>query len=119
MGDGESGGIGRMGLAPVCRGGVYRMAWWVAAFIVALALPAAGQEATAQIRTEIDRLQQSLKDRPVSDPNLPNLDSMIGGSLKAASEALSAGRVYVSLEKLGEASDLLGGGRIVVNKARK
>jgi hypothetical protein len=87
------------------------------ALLVALALPAAGQDAPAQIKSQIERLQQSLKDKPVSDPNLPNVDSMIRDSLKAASEALSAGRLYVSLEKLNEGTDLLGGARIVADKS--
>lgn len=105
-----------MGLAPVGRGGVYRIAWWVLAFIVASALPAAGQDASTQIKTQIERLQQSLKDKPVSDPNLPNVDSTIGGWLKEASEALSAGRIYMSLEKLRGATDLLSGVRNLIDK---
>jgi hypothetical protein len=96
---------------------VHRVAWWAVALFVALALPAAGQDAPSQIKTQIERLQQSLKDKPVSDPNLANLDSMIRDSLKAASEALSAGRLYVSLEKLSEGTDLLGGARIVADKS--
>jgi hypothetical protein len=93
------------------------VAWWAVALFVSLALPAAGQDASSQIKTQIERLQQSLKDKPVSDSNLANLDSMIRDSLKAASEALSAGRLYVSLEKLGEGTDLLGGARIVADKS--
>lgn len=105
-----------MGLATVRRSGVYCMAWWFVLLMVSLAMPAAGQDAAAQIKTHIDRLQQSLKDKPVSDPNLPNVDSTIGGWLKEASEALSAGRIYMSLEKLRDATDLLSGVRNLIDK---
>ena len=116
MSNEESGRISRRGLAPFRRSGVYRSAWWFVVFILSLALPAAGQDASTQIKTQIERLQQSLKEKPVSDPNLPNVDSTIGGWLTEASEALSAGRIYMSLEKLRDATDLLSGVRNLIDK---
>lgn len=92
MTDGESARIVQRGEPSVRRSAGHRVAWWLVGFLVVFAMPSAGQDATSQIKSHIDRLQQSLKDKPVSDPNLPNVDSMIGDSLQAASEALSAGR---------------------------
>ncbi|MBZ5592188.1 MAG: hypothetical protein LAP39_08125 [Acidobacteriia bacterium] len=88
----------------------------IVAFAVIFALPVAGQEAASQIKAEIQRLQQSLKDRPISDPDFPDVNSMIEGELKAAAEALNAAWLYLSLEKLGGAADLLHGARVVADK---
>ncbi len=86
--------------------------------IVALpALPAAGQDASSQIKAEIEELQKSLKDKPLTDPNLADLNSMIQGSLKDATEAIRAGQLYLSLQKLGVAFDLLHGARTVTEKS--
>jgi hypothetical protein len=79
--------------------------------------PATAQDAASQIKTRIGGLQQSLKDKPISDPDLAPVNSMVGDALKAASEALSAGRVYLSLEKLADVSNLLEGARTAQDKA--
>jgi len=92
-------------------------------FLLALAMfgawtsPAAGQEAKSQIKSEIERLQQSLKEKPVSIPGFPDINSMVAGSLSAATEALESGKLYLSLEKLLGAEDLLQGGRLAADKA--
>src|SRR5438445_8951116 len=77
---------------------------------------AAGQEAKSQIKSEIERLQQSLKEKPVSIPGFPDINSMVSGSLNASAEAFDAGKLYLSLEKLLQAEDLLHGARVVADK---
>jgi hypothetical protein len=72
-------------------------------------------DATSQIKAEIERLQQALKDKSVTDPDLPDIDKMLAGGLKGASEALSSGHVYLSLEMLGREWDLYNGARAVVD----
>jgi len=69
------------------------------------------------VKAEIDRLQQSLKAKPVSNPDMPDLSAAIEARLKDAAAALSAGRLYLSLERLGEAEDYLQGLRVVDEKA--
>ena len=69
----------------------------------------------SQIKSEIERLQNSLKDKPVSDPDLPDINKMLTDGLKRVSQALSSGRVYLSLELLGQEWDLYSGARAIVN----
>jgi hypothetical protein len=90
------------------------------ALILTVLLPplAATEDATAsQIKSEIGRLQQSLKDRPISDKDAAQIAGAADGALKAASAALSAGQIYLALEKLGQAEDLLQGARRMDDKA--
>ncbi len=75
------------------------------------------QDVSTQIKAEIERLQQSLQEKPVSNPDLPNFSSMVGGPLNDSSAALAAGRLYLSLERLGQAEDLLQGARFIDEKA--
>ncbi|HUI40673.1 MAG TPA: hypothetical protein VL523_01775 [Terriglobia bacterium] len=91
--------------------------WQILACLACLALPASAQDATSQIKAEIVRLQQSLKTKPASLPDLPRVSTMIGNSLTAAAASLSAGRLYLSLEQLGQATDLLHGVRAYIDKA--
>ena len=81
------------------------------------AKPPAAQDAASQIKGKIESLQRSLKDKSISDPNFAPVNSMAGDSLKAASEALNAGRLYLSLETLAEASNLLQGARVAEDSA--
>jgi hypothetical protein len=55
------------------------------------------QDAAAQTKAEIERLRQSLKDKPVAIPDIPDLNSEIEGNLKGAAYALAAGRLYLRL----------------------
>ena len=90
----------------------------IGSLIVALAFPTAAQNsAPAQIRAEIARLEQSLNDKPISDPDLKNLAPMIPDALKSARQAVNAGKLYLSLEKLGQAEDLLQAARSASEKA--
>jgi hypothetical protein len=77
-----------------------RCFWRVFACFLILVLPAAGQDAVSQIKAEANRLQQSLKDKPVSIAWLPNANSVIDGELKSVKEAADAGRLYLSLLQL-------------------
>jgi len=88
----------------------------VIAAIMALALPAAGQDAASQIRAEAERLQQSLKNKPVSYPDLPDASTIIANGLKEAIQGESAGRLYFSLEKLCQMTDFLYGARAMTDK---
>lgn len=93
------------------QSGHHRRIWQIAAVLGILAWPAAGQDAASQIKAEAQRLERSLKAKPITDPDFPNANSMIEGDLKAVAEALSAGSLYLSLERLGRASDFLQGAR--------
>jgi len=83
----------------------------------ALTSLASGQNPKAQIRAEIERLQRSLQEKPISIPDLADINSTVAGSLKEAAAGLDAGKLYLSLEKLLDAEDLLQGARVAVDKA--
>ncbi len=86
-------------------------------FLVTIAaLPAAGGNAASQIRSEVERLQQSIKDKPIVFPEFPQAADMVNDSLKAALANLSAGRLFLSLQDLGRAEDLLSGLRLTIEK---
>ena len=90
----------------------------ILALLVPLALPSPAQTPlSSQIKAEIARLEQSLKDKPISDPDLKNVAPMISDALKSAQAAADAGQLYLSLEKLGQAEDLLQGARSAANRA--
>ena len=78
---------------------------------------AAQAAAASQIKAEIGRLQKSLNDRPVADKDLADLSKMVTGTLKAANDAANSGQIYLALEKLGQAEDLLQGARRAASKA--
>lgn len=98
----------------------------VAAFFLVSTLAASAQDASSQdvstkvvsskIKAEIERLQQSLKDKPIVNADMPELGSMIAGPLKDASAAVAAGHLYLSLERLGQAEDLLQAARFIDEK---
>jgi len=79
--------------------------------------PVAQDSATSQIRTEIARLQRSIQDKPVTDKDFAPIATMAQDALEAASAALSSGQMYLALEKLGQAEDLLQGARSGADKA--
>src|SRR5689334_11254074 len=64
---------------------------------------------TALIQREIARVRESLKAHPVADKDFATVSSMTDDALKAATEALKAGHVYLSLMQLDQAEGLLGG----------
>src|SRR5580765_5862002 len=67
--------------------------------------------AQPEIQARIASLRQSLKDRPIAAPEFPNLNASIDTLLKAAAAALVAGRPYLGLETLAQATDLYEGAR--------
>ena len=107
-----------MALNHIRQASLPRRALQLLAFMVILALPAAGQDAASQIKAEADRLQQLLKDKPISVPGFGDLNSAVANALKATTEALSAGRLYLSLEQLNQATNLLHGARAAVDSAQ-
>jgi hypothetical protein len=99
------------------RSAVYRLSWQVAIVVMILAAPSAGRDAASQIRAEAERLQQSLKDKPISYPDIPNASTMHGDGLKEVVQGQSAGRLYISLETLGQMTDFLYGVRAATDNA--
>jgi len=92
------------------RRSAFRGAWWrVAVAAVILALPAAGQDAASQIQGEVERLQRLLAKKPVSFPGDPNANQGAGDALKSALKDQSAGRLYRSLEQIGQVTDFVHG----------
>jgi len=89
------------------------------ALIIFGALPIliSAQDPKPQIKAEIERLQHSLKEKPVSDPDFASVNSMVDDALKGAVEALNSGKLYLSLEKLLQAEDLLQGARVIEEKS--
>jgi len=106
------GGIQRSRRSAVCR-----WSCGAAALVMIAALPVAGQDAAAQIKAEEERLQQSLKDKPVSYPGDPNVNAKVGDSLKAALQAQSKGQLYLSLEELSQITDFVYGAWTAADKA--
>lgn len=88
-----------------------------AAFLLIANAKASAQDAAAQTKSEIDRLQQSLKAQPTQSPDLADLGKMIEQRLKDADSARSAGRLYLSLENLGQAEDYFQAVRTIEAKA--
>jgi hypothetical protein len=76
-----------------------------AAFLFVANVKAWAQDAAAQTKAEIERLQQSLKENPIQSPDLADLAKRIEQSLKDAGSARAAGRLYLGLENLGQAED--------------
>lgn len=83
----------------------------------AFSLPAAAEDPTSRIKGEIGRLQKTLQDKPLSDPNFAQVGTMVSTALQSSAQAADARRFYVSLESLGQAQDLLGGVRSAVDRA--
>jgi hypothetical protein len=80
-------------------------------------LKASAQNAAAQTKAEIERLHQSLKQKPIANPDIAEMNSEIEGNLTGAASALAAGRLYLGLEGLGRAEDHMHGARILDAKA--
>jgi hypothetical protein len=94
-----------------------RAAWFCAVLFALLTLPAAGQDAASRVKAEVHRLQQSLKEHPIKSRELSEVVSSVDHDLTSATTALNAGRLYVAVEDLGRAMDLVDGLRRFVDKA--
>ena len=87
-------------------------------FLIALLGSLVAEEtATSQIKSEITRLQQSLKAKPIAGKDATQIAGAADGALTAASAALDAGQIYLALEKLGQAEDYLQAARRMDDKA--
>ncbi len=86
-------------------------------FFEVLPFSVSAQDPNPQIKAEIERLQHSLKGKPVSDPDFASVNSMVDDALKGAVEALNSGKLYLSLERLLQAEDLLEGARVIEEKS--
>lgn len=75
------------------------------------------QDAATQTKAEIGRLQQSLKEKPIVSPDLADLGKGIEQRLNDADFARSSGRLYLSLESLGQAEDYFQAIRTIEEKA--
>lgn len=81
-----------------------------------LRLLAADQGPAPQIAAEIQRIEREWKTASPSDPFLKSVGSSVQAALKAADDSLRAGRVYLALESLAQAVDLLHGAQEVSEK---
>lgn len=77
----------------------------LAAFLLVANVKAFAQDVATQTKAEIERLQQSLKEKPIQSSDLADLAKGIDQRLKEAESARAAGRLYVGLENLGQAED--------------
>ena len=84
---------------------------------LAPSLPVAAKDAASQIKAEIGRLQQLTKDLPGGDKDFAEVPNMLNATLKAANDAANAGQIYLALERLGQAENLLYGARRAASKA--
>lgn len=84
-------------------------------FLANIGAPA--QDAATQTKAEIGRLQQSLKEKPIANSDLADLAKGIERGLNDADFARSAGRLYLSLESLGQAEDYFHAVRTIEEKA--
>ncbi|HEY6273718.1 MAG TPA: hypothetical protein VIX19_17200 [Terriglobales bacterium] len=96
---------------------IFRLLLLIFSLMLVLTLTASAQDASSQIKAEMERVQESLKDKPIANPDLAEIGNMISATLSDGGNALAAGRVYLSLEKLAQATDLLEGARTAVDKA--
>ena len=86
---------------------VRRFAGQLGALLTVAALPVLAQNPASQIRAEIGRLQRSIQERPLSGPDFPDANSGVQQDLKAAADALNAGRIYLSVESVERAAEFL------------
>ena len=83
----------------------------------ALAFSVSAQDAKSQIKAEIDRLQHSLNEKPITDKDYAPVASIAAQSLKESAAALDSGKLYLSLEKLLQAEDFALAAQFPVEKA--
>jgi hypothetical protein len=84
--------------------------------VAALRLSAADQSLKGRIGDEIRRVEGAWSQIPTADATVKSLGPVLQASLKAATEAQQAGRLYLALEKLAQAQGLLEGARAIVEK---
>ncbi len=87
------------------------------AWVPVFASAAPSQDAATSIKNEIERLQKSLKEKPVSNKDFAEAVDGVKADLQAAARANDAGDFYLGLESLGRAADLMGGIRALNDQA--
>ncbi|HEX3322006.1 MAG TPA: hypothetical protein VHR84_14965 [Terriglobales bacterium] len=85
--------------------------------LVLCAFIALAQTPSSQIQAEIDRLERSLKDKPITSKDFSAVNEMVSDSLKGAKDSLKSGHLYLAMEELAQAEDLLSGGRTIDEKS--
>jgi hypothetical protein len=85
--------------------------------LVLWASTAPAQGPSSQVQAEIDRLEHSLKDKPITSKDFSAVNGMVSESLVGAKESLKAGYLYLAMEKLAQAEDLLAGGHTIDEKS--
>ena len=73
-------------------------------------------DASRQIKAEIERLQTSLKANPIKAPELNEVNTMAQDALKNSGTALAAGNLFTSLESLGSAENVVQAARTIEEK---
>jgi hypothetical protein len=86
-----------------------RAAFMVLGLLSALGSTATGQDASARIKSQIDRLRHALESKPLARPAWKESTPDIAQSLQRADDDLRTGRLYVSLEELVDGWDSLRG----------
>jgi hypothetical protein len=89
------------------------------AFLLSISIPftSRAQDFKSQIDAEIERLQESLKSHPIAHADLAPVVTGVNEALSGSTEALNSGKLFLSLEKLLQAEDLLQGARVTLEKA--
>lgn len=87
--------------------------------LAATAKSVVGQSALAQIRVELDKTEQSLRDKPISDPQFPQFARTSAGLISGARASLANGAVFLSLERLGQVWSVVLGTRSAVERTAK
>lgn len=90
-----------------------RLLCQIGASLAIAVLPAMAQNAVSQVRAEMERLQRSLKEKPVA---MPGFAFNAEKELKTISEALDAGGLYTALERLNQVEGVIEGIRFAADR---
>lgn len=90
----------------------------VAGLIILRAPASVGDDPMIKVKAEVARLQQSLEKAPLKVEELPEIGKDVASFLTQAKTAADAGRLYVALENVGRATDLMNGVRAIQEKTK-
>src|SRR5690348_16431171 len=95
-----------------------RLLFLTLSLVLSFSLCAVAQGSTnSQIKAEIERLERLNQEQPITDKDFAPVAKDTENELKAASAALESGRIYLALERLGHAQDMLQAARAGADKA--
>jgi hypothetical protein len=95
-----------------------RLLFLTLSLVLSFSLCAVAQgSANSQIKAEIQRLERLNQEQPITDKDFAPVAKDAETDLKAASAALESGRIYLALERLGHAQDMLQAAREGADKA--